>query len=356
MRSATRPLTSKAAFTLVELLVVISIIAVLIGLLLPAVNSARESGRRTKCTNNLYQMGVATQRVNDASGGLPGWRNRITTSNNAVIYPSWPVMLLADMDRADVTTAWAMATPNTPLVAPYIETLICPSNPPDSQTEPSLAYAANTGSINGNANCSKNDGLLVDNVNSAGSRLSLSDVAGADGTTSTLLYTEKCGANRVVNQSFWDVQPPPTTAAITNFSYQTNDRAYVRGAAGSAGPPANPLFSTGTTPLPFIGIVAAPQAPVINSAVMGAPGAWSQPSSLHFGGVMAVFCDGHTRFIADSVQPYTYAQILTSKSVYNPGTGFYVSNVVGSAHTAAGVWLMTAPAPAPPYILSEGDY
>jgi prepilin-type N-terminal cleavage/methylation domain-containing protein len=349
MPTATRFLRSNAAFTLVELLVVISIIAVLIGLLLPAVNAARESGRRTKCTNNLYQMGVATQRVNDASGGLPGWRNKLVTSNNAVIYPSWPVMLLPNMDRADVATAWAMAAPNTPLVAPYIETLVCPSNPPDSQTEPSLAYAANTGSINGSDLWTKNDGLLVDNVNSAGNRLSLSDVAGADGTTSTLLYAEKCGANSVVNQSFWDVQPPPTTAAITNFSYQPNNSTYVRGLAGSVSP--------STTPLPFIGIVGAPQTPVINSAVTGAPGAWSQPSSLHVGGVVAVFCDGHTRFIADSLQPHVYAQLLTSKSVYNPGTSLYVSNavIVGGqpTHTAAGVWLMTAPAP---YILSEGDY
>ena len=352
MRTVTRPLNSKAAFTLVELLVVISIIAVLIGLLLPAVNSARESGRRTKCTNNLYQMGLATQRVNDASGGLPGWRNKIGTTNAAVIYPSWPVMLLADMDRADITTAWAMAAPNTPLVAPYIETLVCPSSPPDSQSEPSLAYAANTGSINGNANCSKNDGLLVDNVNSAGSRLSLSDVAGADGTTSTLLYTEKCGANSVVNQSFWDVQPPPTSPpSVMNFVYQTNDSIYVRGTAGAV---ASPWFSPPTTPLPFVGVVGAPQAPVINS------GAWSQPSSLHVGGVVAVFCDGHTRFISDAIQPFTYAQLLTSKSVYNPGNSLYVSNAVTvggqPVHTAAGVWLMTAPAPAPPYILSEGDY
>jgi prepilin-type N-terminal cleavage/methylation domain-containing protein len=354
MPTATRFLRSNAAFTLVELLVVISIIAVLVGLLLPAVNAVRESGRKTKCTNNLYQLGVATQRVNDASGGLPGWRNKLATSNNAVIYPSWPVMLLPNIDRADVATAWAMAAPNTPLVAPYIETLVCPSNPPDSQTEPSLAYAANTGSINGIANCSKNDGLLVDNVNSSGNRLSLSDVAGADGTASTVLYAEKCGANSAVNQSFWDIQPPPVNQA---FSYQLNNSTYV---PGSAGPPASPSLSPLTTPLPFIGVVGAPQTqtPVINSAVPGAPGAWSQPSSLHFGGVMAVFCDGHTRFVADSLQPHVYAQLLTSKSVYNPGTSLYVSNavIVGGqpTHTAAGVWLMTAPAA--PYVLSEGDY
>jgi prepilin-type N-terminal cleavage/methylation domain-containing protein len=61
----------KPGFTLVELLVVIAIIGTLIGLLLPAINAARESGRRAQCLNNLKQFGVALQAFHDDNGAFP---------------------------------------------------------------------------------------------------------------------------------------------------------------------------------------------------------------------------------------------------------------------------------------------
>ena len=77
------------AFTLVELLVVIAIIGVLVALLLPAVQMARESARRTQCSNHLKQLGLAAQNFHDVKGALPP--ARLGNSGN---WLTWAVVML----------------------------------------------------------------------------------------------------------------------------------------------------------------------------------------------------------------------------------------------------------------------
>ncbi|MBC7815522.1 MAG: DUF1559 domain-containing protein [Planctomycetaceae bacterium] len=92
---------ARSGFTLIELLVVIAIIAVLISLLLPAVQQAREAGRRSQCRNNLKQMGLAIQNFHEVKGTLP-------SSRLGPQHASWFVQILPYIDQVALYKQWSL--------------------------------------------------------------------------------------------------------------------------------------------------------------------------------------------------------------------------------------------------------
>jgi prepilin-type N-terminal cleavage/methylation domain-containing protein len=135
--------TTASGFTLVELLVVIAIIAVLIALLLPAVQGARESARRTQCGNNLKQIGVALQAYHTANSRLPAGAFYSSTEPgvSGVVANSpmtWASAILPQLEALPHYDAFNFArvmsdAANLTAVTTAVPGYICPSDPEGSQ-------------------------------------------------------------------------------------------------------------------------------------------------------------------------------------------------------------------------------
>jgi prepilin-type N-terminal cleavage/methylation domain-containing protein/prepilin-type processing-associated H-X9-DG protein len=347
MRHSTGLVPTRRGFTLVELLVVISIIATLIGLLLPAVQSVREAGRRSTCQNNLGQLAKAAMAFEGASQALPGWRNRHPNSavSGAAAAVGWPILLLPNLERSDVYQSWKTAA-GIPTDDPYISIFVCPSSPSDSTADPVISYVGNVGSTAYDAARNsqwRGDGVLLDQIGDttnspstyAGARSTLDTISNADGASNTLLFTEKCGKSIVAftrYNSAAGIIPAPAGLAPTGLI----------GPAGIAG----------------FGLFGVAAGSTINTDVsgpaVGIVGFESVPSSRHPGGVVATFCDGHTQFVGDGLSPWVYAQLMTSDSKFDgtkPPNSRYYTNSVNVSKALEMFSSGTAS-----YKLSGGDY
>ncbi|HKM52444.1 MAG TPA: DUF1559 domain-containing protein [Isosphaeraceae bacterium] len=177
----------RRGFTLIELLVVISIIGVLVGLLLPAINAAREAGRRTQCSNNMRQLVLALnafagrKNVYPAAGTFFEDPVNSTSAANSIPFQSqgsgltgpaatvipragysWVVSILSDLDQADLANAWSQqqtylntgpnsgdstAAPNYTISHSSLGVLRCPDDNNYSANEGNLSYVVNGGFV-----------------------------------------------------------------------------------------------------------------------------------------------------------------------------------------------------------------
>ncbi len=316
-------LNTKTAFTLVELLVVIAIIGILIALLLPAVQSAREAARRTQCMNNLKQLGLAMHNYETAEGTLPvGAYGCCWGTWIEAILPYLEEQNLADnyvdegkYDVLGLTYRYS-GSENRPVTTLRLAILTCPSdggNVTHFEGITSHNYAVNYGNTGYLAGYPTQEDAVDDynGVQFGGAPFKLlggpdlepyaariKDIH--DGTSNTLLASEVIqgqgsgvGSSGVVSHdlrgfSWWGYGSGFHTYLAPNSSQPDVMQSSVYCQNDGVNPPCVAPHSTSQ--------------PMTNAA-----------RSKHAGGVLSVFCDGSVHFISDHIAIDTYRALSTTK-------------------------------------------
>lgn len=204
----------RSGFTLVELLVVIAIIGVLVSLLLPAVQAAREAARRMSCQNNLKQLALASHNFESSIGGFPmapynpsfAWMRNKPYSQPI----GWPTQLLNYLEQANVqdkydfNKVWS-GIENEPVIQTVVPAYVCPSTPGGKD-------GTSRGIPNGRAPLDYIAFYAVDTNNTYVNPIPIQDQTGSgilgrgvnrrfadvtDGTTNTILFVEDAARNQV---------------------------------------------------------------------------------------------------------------------------------------------------------------
>jgi len=362
-----RPRKSRG-FTLVELLVVITIIGMLVSLLLPAIQAAREAGRRNTCQNNMRNCTLGLIQFAESRQAYPGYVNSIPTGITAAPYvrASWVVPILPQLERNDLyqnwqnvgkilTAAQMSAIPENAKQSFFspLEILQCPSNATTDPGGNPLAYTVNTGlskSFNdasaltmypgGNpvpttANATRvdediNSGVFFNHSKSDASagaapgamdsnyiKINADFISTRDGTTYTMLLSENLQAGN------WAVDPNSGGNSFYNSDLAVrqntgicwfltgNQNNSTTGAGGYHTP------ATATEPILLINDMSQDVTGAIqvtyNAAVLGAPTGlrFSRPSANHAGGVLTSYVGGNGRYLSEEIDYKVLTQLMT---------------------------------------------
>jgi len=314
LQSRTRSSVGAApsGFTLVELLVVIAIIAVLIGLLLPAVQSAREAARRSSCQNNLKQIGLGVLMYLDVTQSFPpsiednvpfyGGQGSAAAADN-ITGVGWLALCLPYMEQGNIYDQLGVATNGfsdnwqalgATTARTVINTFICPS---DSETQGVntkrgsfgksnyLANAGNGAARDGAVNgITQNHGVMFIN-----SKIRTSEIT--DGLSKTVLALERSTRN----------ESPQNRCGGSPCNW--NGGLWVGGrlenpAGWSPGLAVGDVESYGG----HNGVL------MVNYATVTWASSWGN-SSTHPGGLMSVFCDGSVTFLPETIAAEPYRRL-----------------------------------------------
>ena len=319
-----------AGFTLVELLVVIAIIGILVALLLPAVQAAREAGRRTQCNNNLKQLGIGMSHYHDALQTFPAG----SLMRDDPAWPGYPAELFAWGVLAQLTpyveqnnlagtmnlkypiytfggpNGFSFSQPNQYAIASVVPLFLCPSDKSQSiEGNWGVAaigptnYAANMGSgLNGGSP------LTTDGPFYAGSATRFADIL--DGTTHTAFMSES-----LLGEGGLSVTGPLPANAQRVYAYlggaPLSPGACAAGGAWNFDDLRGFLWAAGEFRCAAYNHFYPPNAPQWDCMTFGPPPdyvttAWRAARSLHPGGVNVLLGDGSVQFVSESVDLLTW--------------------------------------------------
>lgn len=360
-----------SAFTLVELLVVIAIIGILMGLAIPAVNSARETARRNECATHMRNLALAGIQVANNRGELPGYLQSYGTFRGGVDpsepvaggtnpdphekVGSWAVSLLPFLDAQPTYEHWtedrypildgaggdrvAVSGGYHELAAPNLAIMQCPSNPASVDQVGRNSYVSNNGlavvgpqasiaGVNFAGSMDRANGAFNNKFAGSGSppaatgrSVRLDDFK--DGQGFTMLFSENVQARAWHLAGFVDSGAFETAVGVNaNPGYPPNSRLVHGMVWHYEDPSIGANGQHGTAPMP-------PQQHRINGGGLtvsedrftlvmepgnpagSTPADLARPSSAHVDGVNTAMADGATRFIADSIDYRVYQALMT---------------------------------------------